>query len=167
MTVRIPARHPRPATLPRVRVCAYGGEYLNELERAAEEEEVEWTSGESVQYGDIQVFCISTDVTDAEDVEGSRWRDAVHSIWMALGPMHSVPENARWPRQAPFQLMVLLDTPVPKADLISAGILVVPRWPRGSNGKFLRTEAEIRSLAKVLSRRNPEQHKAINAALGV
>jgi hypothetical protein len=132
-----------------------------------EGDETEWTSGEGVQAGDIQVFCISTDFKGAEELRDDRWRDAAHSIWKALGPMHSVPGNTTWPRQAPFQLLVRLKEPVPKADFIAAGILKVPRWPQGCNGKLLCSEAEIRSLAMVLSRRNAEQRQAINAALGV
>jgi lambda repressor-like predicted transcriptional regulator len=138
---------------------------LHKLE--VEGNETDWTSGEGVQAGDRQLFCISTDLKDAEDLQDDPWRDAAHSIWKALGPMHSVPGNMFWPRQAPFQLLVRFNEPVPKADFIAADILKVPRWPQGCKGKLLCSEAQIKGLANVLSRRNPKQRRMIAAALGL
>jgi hypothetical protein len=160
--------------MPSVRITAYPVHWLTESEGFATKKVIIWSTAEKTEPDDIQVFAISATLRDRRDwAEDARMdladdprRDAVNSIWKALTTPLPGYENDTWPIQARFKLLVRLECPVPKADLIQAGLLK-ERWPQHFRGKLVRTQAEIQALAKVLSLRNPKQRPEIFSALGI
>ena len=59
-----------------------------------------------------------------------------------------------------------LDTPVPKEDLVEAGV-IVEYWPQHWRGKIFHTRQEIQTLGEVLAKKNAKQRKEIFRALGM
>ncbi len=104
-----------------VRICAYPAYWLKEKDSFANSETTIWTASTRTKPGDIHVFAISTDLEDASELANDPRRDAVHSIWEAI----TKPEygNEEWPTLAKFKLLVRLDKPVPKMNLIRKGLL--------------------------------------------
>jgi hypothetical protein len=131
----------RPKSLPRVRIAAFKPSYVAELEERVKYGRTDWTSGRGIQKNDVQLFCFSKDLRDAEQLRDDPRIDAAHSLWRALGPIHPVPGNRRWPRQADFKLLVRLNKPVPIDDFVAGHLLEIPRrrqvpfWPQGSKGE--------------------------------
>lgn len=150
-----------------VRICAYTADWLEEKNSFIHFKRITWTSGRRIKPGDVQLFCISPKnknlLTDPEDPRV----DAVHSIWKATSEVKSELGNEDWPDQANFKLLVRLENPVPKEDLVKGKILVRPRWPQGSAGKLLHSDEEMRNLGEILSRKNPHQRREILKALGL
>jgi len=67
-------------------------------------------------------------------------------------------------KTADFRLRVMLKNPVPKVDLIQAGLLK-GAWPRNSAGKILKKQGDIEKLAEMLNLKNPGQRRKIYNAL--
>lgn len=155
-------------SLPRVRICAYRAERL-EGEDGFEGEKVlpGWSTGESAQPGDLQLFCISKDVRGAPELAGDPRVDAVHSLWRMAGPIDPALGNDDWPVQAPFELVVRFENPIPYRDMLRARLVSDYGWPMGWRGKLLRTKQEVERLGNLLARRNPRQRGRIRRALGL
>jgi hypothetical protein len=152
--------------MPNVRITAYPAHWLTCREGFAYRKRITWSTGESAQAGDIQVFAVSATLGEAKELADDPRRDAVHSIWKLLTAAGDAEGSDRWPTQARLSLLVLLDTPVPKADLLRAGLLKAG-WPQGYAGKLVERCRDIIHLADVLAWRNPKQRGAIEDALYV
>jgi hypothetical protein len=153
--------------MPKVRITAFPARWLTERDSFSNSTRIEWSTGETTQPGDIQIFAVSATLGDNRDLATDPRRDAVHSIWEAeTPPLKEYLKQNEWPIQAAFKLLVKLDHPVPKEELIGAGLLK-QSWPQGSRGKLLKTDNEIRTLAEVLAKKNPRNRPAIFKALGL
>ena len=151
--------------MPQVRITAYPARWLMKPDSFWNNTRIDWSTGEGTQRGDIQIFAVSSTPGDQQKLVDDPRLDAVHSIWQALSsPLEEYLEEEKWPVQARFKLLVKLENPVPKADLIRAGLLK-RAWPQGSRGKLLKTNDEIKTLADVLSKKNPKNRPAILKAL--
>lgn len=140
----------------RVRLCAYPSRWLREgLETRTR---VTWSTGRGARKDDVQVFAIFPE-------PGHPRLDAVHSLWRVVdGKLNW---QGEWAPQTRFELLVRLARPVPKRDLVTAGLLRPPRWPQGRHGKWLRSSREVERVAEVLRARNRQQERDIERALGV
>jgi hypothetical protein len=150
-----------------VRITAFPARWLNVAGSFSNSTRIEWSTGEKTQPGDIQIFAFSATLGDRRELADDPRRDAVHSIWEALTPpLDMYLEDEEWPIQAGFKLLVKLEHPIPKAELIEAGLLK-RAWPRGSRGTLMKTEGQIKTLAEVLAKKNPKNRPAIFKALGL
>jgi hypothetical protein len=122
------------------------------------DDRVLWSTGARARRGDVQVFGIFPG-------DGEPPLDAVHSIWRVVDD--KLDWSGEWAPQARFELIMRLNPPVPKKELIRAGILRNGRWPQGRNGKFLRVPEEAERLAQTLIAGNPGQLREIRQALGL
>lgn len=152
--------------MPNVRITAYPAHWLTCRDGFAHRKRIIWSTGESAHAGDIQVFAVSATLGEAKELADDPRRDAVHSIWKLLTAAGEEGGSDRWPTQARLTRSVLLDTPVPKADLIRAGLLK-SGWPQGYAGKLVERCRDIIRLAEVLAVRNPKQRLVIEDALYV
>ena len=163
-------RHVKEA--PRVRICAYPVYWLVEDGSFETDKEITWSTGRSTKAGDIQVFAVSSTLAGAPDeLANDPRRDAVHSIWEAITPplpnyAIDLGEEEEWPVQTKFRLLVKLKNPVPKSDLIQAGLLK-RSWPRHWQGKILHAESDIEKLGEILARKNPDQRRGVWDALNL
>ena len=154
-------------TIRKVRLCAYPVHWLADSDTFDDNTEIVWSTGETTKPGDIQVFAVSKTMDDApEAFADDPRRDAVHSIWEAQSEPLEEYEQYEWSVQAEFKLLVRLEIPVPKGDLVEAGI-ILEYWPENYRGKFLHTHQEIQKLAEVLAKKNAKQRKEIFSALGL
>ena len=152
--------------MPKVRITAFPVSWLTRSDSFANSTRIDWSTGEKTQRGDIQIFAVSATL-DQRDLADDPRRDAVHSIWQAMtSPLDEYFYEEEWSIQAKFKLLVKLETPFSKAELVRTGLLK-GAWPRGSRGKLLKSESEIKTLADVLSKKNPKQRLAIFEALGL
>lgn len=151
---------------PQVRIGGYPAHWLVDDDGFEENTSITWSTGTRTKRGDIQVFAVSTTLGDAPELAGDHRIDSVHSIWKATTPPKDEYGNEEWPVQAKFKLLVKLDNPTPKSDLIRAGLLK-RSWPRKSAGKILHSEGEVEKLGAVLAVRNPRQKQAIRQALNL
>src|SRR5437763_6027773 len=119
--------------MPTFRITSCPVHWLEESNSFSNSSRIEWSTGGKTQPGDIQVFAVSATLGHRQDLADDPRRDAVHSIWKALTPPLPELGNEEWPIQAKFRLLVKLDNPVPKVDLIRAGLLK-GAWPRNSRG---------------------------------
>ncbi len=134
-----------------VRLCAYYHYHIDELSSKG----IIWSTSEKVRAGDLQLFCFMND----SKAGGGEFVDAAHSLWRATDTSRLDRRRTRWRVQGPFELVVSLRYPVPKADFIRAGLLnKYGRWPQGYRGKIIRNR---KKLANVLIARNPGQCKEI------
>lgn len=152
--------------MPDVRITAFPCHWLTQKDTFATRKIITWSTGEGLRAGDIQVFAVSATLAGATELANDPRRDAVHSIWKALTSPCEEFGDTRWPIQAKFRLLVKLVHPVPKEDLVRAGILN-SAWPERSRGKMISTCREIIKLAQVLAKRNPRQREEIFEALRV
>jgi hypothetical protein len=150
---------------PHVRICGYPAEWLLAEESFDNSTTITWSTGESTEPNDIQVFGVSTTLGEAPELVNDVRRDAVHSIWLATTSPQVFGSN-EWPIQAEFTLLLKLDNPVPKNDLIKAGLLK-REWPQHWRGKIFHAKKEVRDLAHTLAKRNPKQRREIANALNV
>jgi hypothetical protein len=150
--------------IPTVRVSAFPANWLATSGSFADSRSIIWSTGKRIRRGDIQVFAVSSTLGSRPDLASDPRRDSVHSIWRALTPPLKKYRQGKWPTQAKFERLVELRHPVPKADLINAGLLK-SAWPRNSAGKIFRRSREVNLLAAVLIARNPSQKAAIRKAL--
>jgi hypothetical protein len=150
---------------PKVRISAFPAYWLLEKDSFANSQKTIWSTGERIKPGDIQIFAISTDLRDASELKEDSRVDAVHSIWEAITPPKPQYGNAEYPIQAEFRLLVKLDNPVPKTDLIQKDLLK-NNWPQGSKGKIFHSAEEVEKLIDILTKNNPKQRQVIFAALG-
>src|SRR5205823_116312 len=138
-----------------VRITAFPARWLTNRRSFSNSKRIEWSTGETTQPGDIQVFAVSATLGDHRELVDDPRRDAVHSIWKAMTrPLGKYLAEEQWRIQVGFKLLVKLENPVPKAELIQAGLLKLA-WPRNSRGKFLKQD-EIKTLAAVLGKNNPK-----------
>lgn len=162
------ARDDRPR---QVRLCAFPAYWLQKEDSFANDavSEITWSTGTGIRPGDIQVFCISDDLTDAEDLAGDPRVGAVHSLWEAATETQRELGNEEWPIQASFNLVVRLENPVPKAELANLGLLATrhQKWPQNQKGIIYHTPDRVRRLIDILCRFNPRQSTAITAAMAV
>jgi hypothetical protein len=112
------------------------------------------------------VFCVTENLKYATHLRGDRRVNAVVSLWEAIDKPRRLKSERLYPIQAWCRRLVRLKQPVPKQMLIDAGILTVPRWPQGVQGKSLDLQQTIK-LAEVLATKNPAQRRAIHHALGL
>jgi hypothetical protein len=150
-----------------MRITAFPTHWLLDKESYEDSTTIIWSTGKRIRPGDIQVFATSATLGDAPELADDPRRDSVHSIWEAVTPPMAKHGNRYWPIQAKFSLLIKLRRPVSKRFLHRAGILSVYSWPRSSAGKILHEEKDVKKLADILARRNPEQRKAIFEALNV
>jgi hypothetical protein len=150
---------------PKVRLCAYPADWLLK-DGFASSKEITWSTGQNTKPDDIQVFAISSTLGHARSLENDRRRDSVHSIWIATTPPDPEYAEEKWPVQAEFTLLVKLQNPVPKLDLVRAGLLK-EHWPRHWQGKIFHDERDVRKLGEVLARKNPRQRRMIFDALNL
>lgn len=156
-----------PAPIP-VRLCVYDADWILERDGFVSRRKLDsWSTGRRTKPGDIQIFCISRMSGGDLVVEDDPRIDAVHSIWMATSEVRPELGNEVYPDQARFKLLVKLDNPIPKADLVKAKLLVRSWWPQGSKGKLFHSKAQVETLARILSQKNPQQRKDIWKALGL
>lgn len=149
-----------------VRITAFPVCWLARGGTFADSKTIIWSTGRKTEPGDIQVFSVSATLGEYREFAHDVRRDAVHSIWKAVTAPEDDFADPEWPIQAKFKLLLRLDHPVPKGDLVRAKLLK-GSWPRNSAGKFLRNFREIEKLATVLARRNPKQRKSIYEVLGL
>ncbi len=138
------------------RLCAYPSGWLKM--GLDDDDRALWSTGARAKLGDVQIFGIFPE-------PGEPALDAVHSIWRVVDD--KLDWKGEWAPQARFQLLVRLQQPVPKGELIRAGILRNGRWPQGRHGKFLRPPGEVERLAARLVDRNRSQRVEIRRALGL
>jgi hypothetical protein len=158
----------RTASGPVVRLCAYVPGWLLHDDGFEKNDEIRWSTGARAKVGDLQLFCVSTNLVGAPEPEATQLRkslafDALHSLWRATSGAKKY--RGPWPHQAKFELVVKLHRPVKKAELVRAGILPVPRWPQQPGGKILNAE-QVAAVMRLLVKRNPGQAKSIRSALG-
>ena len=152
---------------PKVRICSYAADWLEYPEESFENRQsIIWSTGSATQEGDIQVFAVSTTLGEARHLAGNPRVDAVHSIWVAQSRPKPDWGNSQWPVQAKFKLLVKLHYPVPKVSLLRSGLLK-RQWPRHWQGKILHKASDVRKLAELLAKSNPEQRREIFSALRV
>jgi hypothetical protein len=149
-----------------VRITAFPVRWLSTPRTFADSKVIIWSTGQRTQPGDVQVFAVSATLGRWRWFKNDPRRDAVHSIWRATTPPREEYGSGNWPIQAQFKLLLKLKNPVPKGDLIRAGLLK-QTWPRSSAGKVLSRCSEITKLAQVLAARNRAQREEIFAALCV
>jgi hypothetical protein len=151
----------------KIRISAFPPHHLTRTDESfSNSERITWSTGKRIQPDDIQVFAVMLPDEPRSDTANDPRVDAVHSIWRALTPVRAEYAEVEWPIQAKFEVLVKLDNPVPKAELVLSGLLK-QRWPRNSSGKLLKTDGEIETLAQVLANNNPAQRLAIFNALGI
>ncbi len=146
-----------------VRLAAYPAYWLDEPQGFALRKRIKWSTSKKTQRGDIQIFAISSTDPDRRFQDDPRL-DAVHSVWRALGtPM--VNDNWDWPVQASFELLVKLEHPCPKIDLLRAKLLN-RGWYQHYQGQLI-TGEDVATLAEVLSAKNSASRSLIYRALGL
>jgi hypothetical protein len=150
--------------MPIVRITAYPAHWLNCAEGFAQRKRIIWSTGETAQPGEIQLIAVSATLRGAAELAGDTRIDAAHSIWRITSEPGEIEGSDRWPAQARLALLVRLNVPVPKDDLVRAGLLK-SRWPEGYAGKVLSRCRDIMLLGSVLAARNSEQRQAIDDAL--
>jgi len=150
---------------PRVRLCAYPGDWLLK-DGFANSKQIVWSTGRNTKPGDVQIFAISSTLESVDLLENDRRRDSVHSIWVATSLPNPEYAEERWPVQAEFTLLVKLNRPVPKSELIRAALLK-KHWPRHWQGKIFHSISDVQRLAQVLSQKNQNQQQAIFDALNL
>lgn len=155
----------RETEMPQVRICAYPAKWLLE-DGFANSRKIIWSTGRGTEIGEIQVIAVSSTLGDTMELKNDRRRDSVNSIWRATTPPRDEFSSREWPVQAAFRLLIRLQNPVPKADLVRAGLLK-GRWPRHWQGKVLRDQTDIEKLANILAERNPKQRKSIFRAFKI
>lgn len=152
----------------RIRICAYPAYWLEEDDSFARKTSLRsWSTGNGAKPGDLQLFCISKTLKEASHLDGDPRVDAVHSLWRMTGPIDLDLGNDKWPIQAPFELVVRFNNPVPYADMVKARLVSKRSWPMSSRGKFLKTPEDVRRLLDLLVRHNPEQRDLVFQGLGL
>lgn len=152
---------------PTVRISAFPAHWLIEVGSFDDSETIEWSTGQRIQIGDIQVFATSATLGNAPELADDIRLDSVHSIWEATSLPLSKYRKSEYPVQAEFKLRVKLKRPVRKYVLYRAGILKVYSWPRNSSGKILHGQRQVKKFAEILAQVNQAQRRAIFDALNI
>ena len=149
-----------------VRICAYTADWLKYPEGFELSDRITWSTSPVTKPGHVQVFAVSTTITNAPELKGDARVDAIHSIWKAMGHPYDV-GGGQWSTQCDFQRAVRLKTPVSKQVLLDYGYpLGRQRWPQSPNGQMA-NGAHLNMLAQALISQNPDQTDEIVKALGL
>ncbi|TWT45029.1 hypothetical protein RAS1_14500 [Phycisphaerae bacterium RAS1] len=151
-----------------VRICAYAAHWLDREDSFETNDFLDgWSTGERAQPGELQLFCTSKNIAGVPELADDPRVDAVHSLWRMAGPINPELGNDEWPIQAPFELVVRFENPVPYDDMVRARLVSGYSWPMGSRGKLLKTPEDVRRLSDLLVRHNPRQRNDILRGLGL